>query len=516
MFSLRSPDTDGDGLPDDWERNGVTIDGVKIDLPAMGADPMHKDLFVHADWMAPDPQRDTAIYKPYSSALKIVTDAFAVAPVTNPDLKPGIRLHVDAGSDSIMNPVTGDKWGNRSKAKEVPFQAELGSYISPDDYDWSGVDAIKALNYVPARRSAVFRYVLFCNSPGGSRRSGEARGTPETDFLVSLGKYPIPGGTEHAQAGTFMHELGHTLGLQHGGNDDINKKPNYLSVMNYAFQMEGIPRRPDGKRRRFDYSTAPLPNLDETMLTEVKGITGPTTLLTLWNKRTHLDEPPGANQCLEHPNTYFALLYPGSDWDCDGASSPNNVSADINGDGICVSPAPDGELHSSASGDDVIIDKRITAGPNRVCESVAACDPQDPNKCDVQEEVVGFVQPTLLPGFKDWDLTVLSFTGGGRIGKIASASRARRDPVNLLAVVSTAPREPTIEQILDAVPPALLQQELLAPHDVVTVSPQDGGAPLSVTFDGSASTAVSGTIVDWSWDFGDGTTGSGAISDPHL
>lgn len=33
---LRSPDTDGDGLPDDWERNGVTFDGVFIDLPRMG------------------------------------------------------------------------------------------------------------------------------------------------------------------------------------------------------------------------------------------------------------------------------------------------------------------------------------------------------------------------------------------------------------------------------------------------------------------------------------------------
>ncbi len=30
-----------------------------------------------------------------------------------------------------------------------------------------------------------------------------------------------------------MHELGHNLGLRHGGMDDLNCKPNYLSVMNY-------------------------------------------------------------------------------------------------------------------------------------------------------------------------------------------------------------------------------------------------------------------------------------------
>ncbi len=43
------------------------------------------------------------------------------------------------------------------------------------------------------------------------------------------------------EAGTFMHELGHNLGLQHGGGlfgfgDDTNYKPNYLSVMNYYNQ----------------------------------------------------------------------------------------------------------------------------------------------------------------------------------------------------------------------------------------------------------------------------------------
>ena len=27
-----------------------------------------------------------------------------------------------------------------------------------------------------------------------------------------------------------MHELGHTLGLAHGGADDVNRKPNYLGV----------------------------------------------------------------------------------------------------------------------------------------------------------------------------------------------------------------------------------------------------------------------------------------------
>ena len=31
-----------------------------------------------------------------------------------------------------------------------------------------------------------------------------------------------------------MHELGHNLGLRHGGGDDTRCKPNYLSIMSYA------------------------------------------------------------------------------------------------------------------------------------------------------------------------------------------------------------------------------------------------------------------------------------------
>ena len=37
-----------------------------------------------------------------------------------------------------------------------------------------------------------------------------------------------------------MHELGHTFGLGHGGDAMPNCKPNYLSVMNYMFQLGGL------------------------------------------------------------------------------------------------------------------------------------------------------------------------------------------------------------------------------------------------------------------------------------
>ena len=42
-------DTDGDGLLDEWETHGIDTNGdgkVEVDLPAMGANPLHKDLFL--------------------------------------------------------------------------------------------------------------------------------------------------------------------------------------------------------------------------------------------------------------------------------------------------------------------------------------------------------------------------------------------------------------------------------------------------------------------------------------
>ncbi len=96
-------------------------------------------------------------------------------------------------------------------------------------------------------------------------------------------------GSATVQAGTIMHEMGHPLYLTHGGYYSNwqgggpafgqNCKPNFLSVMNYLFQIRGIPDSAGtidpatGEvKANVDYSGQVLPELAETGLVEASGL----------------------------------------------------------------------------------------------------------------------------------------------------------------------------------------------------------------------------------------------------
>lgn len=98
-------DTDEDGLLDHWERSGIDITGDRVtdlDLAPLGADPMHKDVFLQVDW--PVPRRESGVLFWQTQLTRDVAEQlvtmFANAPVTNPDGTTGITLHVDAGPPS--------------------------------------------------------------------------------------------------------------------------------------------------------------------------------------------------------------------------------------------------------------------------------------------------------------------------------------------------------------------------------------------------------------------------------
>ena len=72
------------------------------------------------------------------------------------------------------------------------------------------------------------------------------------------------------KAGTMMHELGHSLGLQHGGQEGTLFKPNYFSVMNYNYQFSGVQRQ---GLDQLDYSRVAVAGLSEASLSETAAMT---------------------------------------------------------------------------------------------------------------------------------------------------------------------------------------------------------------------------------------------------
>jgi hypothetical protein len=242
-------DTDGDGIPDGWEQNGIDIDDdgtIDLDLPALGADWEHKDLFVEIDYMT--------THMPNQAALNDVINAFANSPVTNPDGVYGINLHV------IVD-------------EEIPFKEVLSSF---DEFyslksTYFGLANERSDSKKVEAKKQVFRYGLYVHKiwfdPPDYDCPGVAEGLACDDFILAFGAFSDGLGIRKNQAAVFMHELGHTLGLAHGGGESTNYKPNYLSIMNYRFQYDYyLPGRP------LDYSRKVLLTLDENNLDERVGI----------------------------------------------------------------------------------------------------------------------------------------------------------------------------------------------------------------------------------------------------
>lgn len=270
-------DSDSDGFPDSWEEptGGVDTnnDGIiDLKLSEFGATPNRADIFIQVGWTE---TRSCVLWwcsttnrRPSLDALHDVQKSFALK---------GIRLHIDAGPASVMNPDTGAKWGAKSRsgvAYSAPSRIR-GYNSTTQDFDWTAeFDGIRT-SLLTRQRDRIFHFALYVGDFDGSS-SGIARPSSSgplqgRDFIVSRDRLPRDS-ARLAESGTFMHELGHNLGLAHGGSrtNNYNWKPNYPSVMNYMWQFGGVPK--DGHEASLDYSDGTLSALNENSLVESRGL----------------------------------------------------------------------------------------------------------------------------------------------------------------------------------------------------------------------------------------------------
>ncbi|MBI3448975.1 MAG: hypothetical protein HY049_08690 [Acidobacteria bacterium] len=354
-------DDDGDGLCDNWETEGLDVDGdgtidLPLNKPPYNADPEHKDLFVEVDYMQDPNHRE----KPTNAALNMVKNAFAFAPVTNPDGLRGVRLHF-VGSDAA-NPDPRKLVDEAlPHSNRIAFPEDIAATcpatsfndLKKSDFGTAAERADANTKNILEAKARVFRYAIFAHQQAdtvdssGSCADNGSSGVaelPGNDLIVTVGGpdwRPYGSGAaaysgggagacfsgeraekcaeRHVDAATFMHEFGHTLGLHHGGSDDTNCKPNYLSLMNYSFQFRDVV-----STRPLDYSGGvaagfandPFAPLDETNLSEPAGITGPLARNSVFG--------------LNGRDAYLLLNHP-IDWNADpnGRTDETGVIGDV-------------------------------------------------------------------------------------------------------------------------------------------------------------------------------------------
>jgi hypothetical protein len=201
-----------------------------------------------------------------------------------------IKIHIDVGSQSIMNPLVhcpdqndpvptvsdnSPLWGALSGGNAFAHANLLAPFGSQP--------ATRAANFSPVRAD-VFRYAVFGHfiHPGEDGPGGTANGElPGDEFIAAVAGRSYPLGPAQItrwemEGDVFMHELGHNLGLAHGGiPGQPNYKPNYLSIMNYNF--DGLGLFINNTRGHLDYSrfdSSDVVTLNELDLDEGPGLGG--------------------------------------------------------------------------------------------------------------------------------------------------------------------------------------------------------------------------------------------------
>lgn len=275
-------DSDSDGLLDVWEDGVYTApSGGTVNLAAMGTDKYKKDLLVEAEWVAAAAP-GTATYD--DTMWTLWKEWNTDMPLLNPDGSSGLNLIIDRGQGGefteggqTLTPAHRTMGYDRSNA---PGYVNFMTYKN---------------NFFNSDRAGLFHYLVLGKAAWGGAASmgGEAR------FPLNgpSAQCPDCGGdnlfvvcvscSNEVTAGIVHHEMGHDIGLAHGGLypslghvDHNNDKPNFHSIMNYRWTVGGVPEgcgqdelgRNTGRGPKGVFGQGTLATIDESNVDENVGI----------------------------------------------------------------------------------------------------------------------------------------------------------------------------------------------------------------------------------------------------
>lgn len=282
-------DSDGDGLEDGVEVYGYPSYFAETlnRYPYFGADPKQKDVFTEVDWEQCFPVESTKCrtssgsydpdkYRMTGAEAELVTSIYSNV---------GLSVHLDIGV-APPNSSVSYNYGNWSP----PFSPTQGTV---NDGARSVPDDPRSLCIGRNYYRAYFHSAVKTEALGGLAFIGGP--SAEGLCLYAGDKY------------SFTHELGHNLTLDHGGDEGLNFKVNYPSLMNYAASNSW------GK-----FSHGPVenrtPTLNGARISEESGFDG------------------ASQDVLDFAATgpkYVADAYGQIDWNRDGAIQSGNVRAPL-------------------------------------------------------------------------------------------------------------------------------------------------------------------------------------------
>ncbi|MFH0903540.1 MAG: hypothetical protein V2A73_23165 [Pseudomonadota bacterium] len=221
-----SPDTDKDGIPDDYEMFGGN-DDFRWSF-SESASPTRRNAYVEIDWMvgAPNPEWEATSPRP-------------TLPPNGADI-----FNVDGNTDVYVEPGNAVPWH-----EYVDFECSAGI---TDCVEFVDIKASHFSTQYPERRF-IFHYAIFAfQTEVGALGLGELFGN---DLIVAIPLHnispvifnPVLGVKDSEQLGIFIHEFGHNLGLDHNGNESpvgfdgvsIGNSIVHNSVMNYHYTLSG-------------------------------------------------------------------------------------------------------------------------------------------------------------------------------------------------------------------------------------------------------------------------------------